>query len=172
MSLSKRQKTLSAVFLIGLIALVADRTILRPQGGPRAASADPLPASVGGAGSSSNLPAPEPTPPATITQRLNHLASGQDAGSEELRDPFSLPPSWSDTTAGKGGGITDASGGFARRHQFRAVVVRDGQSSALVDDSFLVPGQSLDGFMLVSVGSRSALFERDGQQVMLHLADQ
>jgi len=171
MSLSKRQKTWAAVFLIGLVALAADRTILRPQGGPRAASADPLPASVPGAGSSSNLPAPEPAPPATVAQRLNRLASGPQGGSEELRDPFSLPSSWSDTTPGKGRRTTDASGGFARRHQFRAVVVREGQASALVDDSFLVPGQTLDGFTLVAVGPRSALFEREGKQVILHLAD-
>ena len=46
MSLSKRQKTLSAVFLIGLVALVTDRTILRPQGGPQAVSADALPAAM------------------------------------------------------------------------------------------------------------------------------
>jgi hypothetical protein len=172
MSLSKRQKALSAVFLIGLVALVADRTILRPQGGPRAASADPLAASVGGAGPSGNLPAVEPAPPLTVAQRLNKLVSGREAGSEELRDPFSLPPSWSDTTAGNEERTTDPTGGFVRRHQLRAMVVRGGEASALVDDSFLVPGQSLDGFTLVSVGSRSALFERDGKQVVLRLADQ
>jgi len=170
MSLSKRQKTLSAVFLIGLVALVADRTILRPQGGPRAASADPLPASAGGAGSSGSLPGAQEKPPLTAAQRLDKLVSGKEAGSEDLRDPFSLPPTWSDTTAGNGERTTDPVGGFARRHQLRAVVVRGGESSALVDDSFLVPGQSLDGFTLVAVGSRSALFERDGKQVLLNLA--
>jgi hypothetical protein len=171
MSLTKRQKTLSAVFLIGLVGLVVDRTILRPQGGPRAASAEPLSAAMGSAGSSSSGPLPEPAPPATVAQRLSQLAGGQPAGSEELRDPFSLPLSWSDTLAGKEGRTTDAGGAFARRHQFRAVAVRDGQSGALVDDSFLTPGQSLDGYTLVSLGSRSALFERDGKQVMLQLAD-
>jgi hypothetical protein len=170
MSLSKRQKTLSAVFLIGLVALVADRTIFRPQGGPRAASADPRPVSVGSAGSSSNLSASQ-TPPVTVAQRLSKLAGGPEAGSEELRDPFSLPPFWSDTTAGNEGRIAEAGGGFARRHQFRAMAVRQGQSGALVDDSFLVPGQALDGFTLIWVGSRSALFERDGKQVKLHLVD-
>lgn len=172
MSLSKRQKTLSAVFLIGLVALAADRTVLRPSGGPRAASADPLPAPVRGAAPSGHLPGAQAMPPATVAQRLDKLASGKEAGSDGLRDPFSLPPSWSDTTAGKGEGSTDTTGGFVRRHQFRAVVVRNGESSALVDDSFLVPGQSLDGFTLVAVGPRSALFERDGQQVVLHLAGQ
>jgi hypothetical protein len=40
----------------------------------------------------------------------------------------------------------------------------------LVDDSTLTPGQSLDGFTLVAVGPRSALFEGDGKQVVLKLA--
>jgi hypothetical protein len=172
MSLSKRQKTLSAVFLIGLVALMADRTVLRPSGGPRAASADTLAASTPGAGPSGHLPAAEATPPATVAQRLNKLTAGKEAESNALRDPFALPPSWSDTIAGKGERTTDPTGEFVRRHQFRAVVVRNGESSALVDDSSLVPGQSLDGFTLVAVGPRSALFERDGQQVVLHLAGQ
>ncbi len=184
MSLSKRQKILSAVFLIGLVALVADRTVLRPAGGPRGLGGraptgetepvgpDPLPASGPGAGPSGRLPAAEATPPATVAQRLDKLTSGKEAGSEALRDPFSLPLSWSDTTVGKGERTPDATEAFVQRHQFRAMVVRNGESSALVDDSFLIPGQSLDGFTLVAVGPRSALFERDGKQVILNLAGQ
>ena len=171
MSLSKRQKILSTVFLIGLVALVADRTVLRPQGGPRVASADPRPVPAGSVPTSGPVPGTQGTPPATVAQRLDKLVSGQGAGSGEFRDPFSLPPSWSGTAAGKTEKAPDPTGEFVRRHQLRAVVVRDGASSALVDDTFLVPGQSLDGFTLVLVGSRCALFERDGKQVMLPLVD-
>ncbi len=172
MSLSKRQKTLFAVFLIGLIALVADRTVLRPQGGPSAASAESLPAPVPDTRPSGRLPADPTPPPATVAQRLARLNSGPPTTLEALRDPFSLPPSWSDSTAGREEKTLDATEVFARRHQFRAVVVRDGQSCALVDDSTLIPGQSLDGFTLIAVGPRSALFEGDGKQVVLHLAGQ
>jgi hypothetical protein len=170
MSLSRRQKILSAVFLIGLIALVADRTVLGPSDGPRAASADPLPPPLPTVAPSDRLPAAEPTPPVTAAQRLDRLTSGKEIGSGALRDPFSLPPSWSDTTAARREGTADATEVFVRRHQFRAVVVRNGQSSALVDDTSLIPGQSLDGFTLIAVGPRSALFERDGRQVVLSLA--
>ncbi len=170
MSLSKRQKTLLAVFLIGLIALVVDRTVLRPQGGPRAASADSLPASGPGIRPSGPQPAAQAAPPVTVAQRLDKLTSGREAGTEALRDPFSLPPSWSDTTAGKGERTPDAAEAFVRRHQFRAMMVRSGESCALVDDSTLIVGQSLDGFTLVAVGPRSALFDHDGKQVVLHLA--
>jgi hypothetical protein len=168
MSLSKRQKILLAVFLIGLVALVADRMVLRPAGGPPAASADSVP----DVGHSGLVPAAGTTPPATVAQRLEKLTSGQQAGSDPRRDPFSLPPSWSDTPAGKEERTPDATDVFVRRHHFRAMVVRDGQSCALVDESTLTPGQSLDGFTLLAVGPRSALFERDGRQVVLHLAGQ
>jgi len=171
MNLSKRQKALSAVFLIGLVALVADRTVLRPQGGPRAASADSRPGPATGARPVANPPAQQ-KPPATVAQRLDRLLAGKEVGSEELRDPFSLPPSWSDIAGAKPQTPVDPTGGFARRHQLKAVVVREGQSSALVDDSFLGAGQSLDGFTLVVIGPRSALFERDGLRVMLTVADQ
>ncbi|MCL5282146.1 MAG: hypothetical protein M1376_19835 [Planctomycetes bacterium] len=115
-------------------------------------------------------PAAEAMPPMTVAQRLDKLTSGKEAGSEMVRDPFSLPPTWSDTTAGKEEGTLDVTEVFVQRHQFRAMVVRDGQSCALVDDSTLIPGQSLDGFTLIAVGPRSALFEGDGKQVVLHLA--
>ncbi len=108
----------------------------------------------------------------TVAQRLDKLTSGKEAGTEMSRDPFSLPPSWSDTTAGREERTLDATEAFVRRHQFRAMVVRNSQSCALVDDSTLIPGQSLDGFTLVAVGARSALFEGDGKQVVLHLAGQ
>ena len=49
-------------------------------------------------------------------------------------------------------------------------MIQGGGSCALVDDSYLCPGQYLDGFMLVSVDSRSAVFERDGKQAVLDLA--
>jgi hypothetical protein len=107
-----------------------------------------------------------------VAQRLEKLSSGEQAGSETLRDPFSLPPSWSDTPAGSGEKTPDATEVFARNHQFRAMGVHNGQSCALVDDSTLTPGQSLDGFTLIAVGPRSALFECDGKQVVLHLAGQ
>ncbi len=112
------------------------------------------------------------TPAMTVAQRLDKLALGREADAQTQRDPFSLPPSWSDTPTGKGDKTPDAAEAFARRHQFRAMGVHNGQSCALVDDSTLTPGQSLDGFTLLAVGPRSALFEGDGKRVVLHLAGQ
>jgi hypothetical protein len=170
MSLSKRQKKLLAVFLVGIVALVADRAILRPQGGPRAASADFLASSPNSVPLSAGVPAaPDPPPPAGVAQRLDRLAPTAQTDSNALRDPFSLPDSWSDHAPAGGGKGRDAAGGFALRHRLQAVVMQGPESYALVDDNVLVRGQYLDGCRLVSIGDRSAVFERDGKRIVLEL---
>jgi hypothetical protein len=172
MNLTKRQKMLSAVFVLGLAGLVVDRTLLRPQGGPQAAAA----------GSSAETPGSTPAerPPraesaparAPLAERLNNLLPGRETGPNDVRDPFSLPDTWSETDAGDGARAPDAARGFSRRHQLKAVVMQDGEACAQVDDNPLVPGQWLDGFKLISVNQQSAVFERDGKRVVLDLVVQ
>jgi hypothetical protein len=168
MNLTRRQKALLVVFLVGLAGLVVDRTILLPQGGPSAARAesDPLkPAALG-----ARAPVAEPPPGrAPLAQRLDALLPDGRAGSGKVRDPFSLPASWSDDGDAGQEADPDDVGAFARRHQLRAVVIQGDGIGAQVDDTFVVPGQSFDGFRLVSVGLRCAVFERDGRQVALDL---
>jgi hypothetical protein len=170
MNLTKRQRMLSAMFLVGLVGLVADRTLLRPQGGPAAASAEVLPASPNAAASSAGAPSVEGTPaPTPVPERLNKLLSGQEIQVDELRDPFALPPSWSGTTAGAGKKAPDAITTFVRKHQLKAVFMQGQETCVQVDDNFLVPGQSVDGFKLVSVNQRIAVFEHEGKEVTLEL---
>ena len=177
MSLTKRQKMLLAVFLLGIAGLVADRTILRPQGGPQAVSADSGPPAPDVATGSPSLPAspnavaPPDRVPARpdLAERLNDLLAGKVLGPNELRDPFSLPATWSGSAPLNGERTPDAVRGFLRSHQLKAIVMQGGQSCAQVDDSFLVPGQHLDGFALVSLDHRCAVFERDGKRAVLEL---
>ncbi len=167
MSLSKRQKVLLGVFLVGLVGLVADRTILRPQGGPSAASAhSPTPSAAVPSGSATDDENSQTRVP--LAERLNRLGPDGGDDSVKLRDPFSLPVSWSDRAANKEK-IPDAAETFTRKHQLKAVVVQGEEVGVQIDDSFLVPGQGIDGFKLVSVGDRSAIFEREGKQVILEL---
>lgn len=170
MSLTKRQKTLSAVFLIGVVGLVADRAVLRPHGGPQAASADSLLVSPTAAPAPDRAPATGSVPArAPLAERLNNLLAGRETGPNDLRDPFCLPATWSEAAPENGLRAPDAVRGFVRRHQLKAVFLREGQSCAQIDDDYLVPGQDLDGFKLVSVDPRSAVLERDGKQVVLDL---
>lgn len=170
MNLSKRQKMLSAVFLIGVVGLVADRTILRPQGGPQAASAGSLSAAPGAAAAANPASAPAPAPArAPLAERLNNLLSGQKTEPNELRDPFCLPATWSDAVSVEGPRPADTVRRFLQKHQLNAVGEVQGKAQAQVDDRLLRPGQELDGFTLISVDYHSAVFERDGKQAVLDL---
>jgi len=170
MNLTKRQKMLSAVFLLGLVGLVADRTILRPQGGPSAASAQSVSETPSAVGPSDSVPAADSAAaPATVAERLNRLLSGPTASPDELRNPFSMPPSWSGTGATTAEKPPDTTDVFLRKHQLKAVVMQGQEACAQIDDSFLVPGQSVDGFKLLSVNERTAVFEREGKQAILEL---
>ena len=166
MRFTRRQKIMSAIFAVGLVGVAADRVLIRSQGGPAAAS-----------GGSSSLPAthlpaesaaPQETP---VTQCLNRLWSDKAVDFERVRNPFSLPSSWSNLNEKPARTPLDAGEVFARRHQLTAVVLDGPQSYVLIDDRLLRPGQEIDGFRLVAVENRSALFEGAGMRVRLELAD-
>jgi hypothetical protein len=170
MNMTKRQKTLLVIFFIGLAALTADRTFLRPQGGASAASADTLPPAQGSVLLSDNIPtlADQPARPG-VMERLHRMWSNQDITVEQMRDPFSLPASWSDKVTNDTVRLPNDAARFVRGHQLTAVVVDGRESYVLVNDQLLVPGQCIDGFTLVAVGDRSAVFEQDGIRAVLEL---
>ncbi len=171
MNITKRQKTLLVIFLIGLAALAVDRTFLRPQGGASAASADTLQPAQDSVLPSDNIPtlADRTAGPGAI-ERLNRMWSNPDITVEQMRDPFSLPASWSDKVSDDDIKLSNATARFISGHQLTAVVVDGRESYVLVNDHLLVPGQCIDGFTLVAVGDRSAVFEQDGTRAVLELA--
>lgn len=183
MNLTKRHKVFLAVFLVGLVALVADRTILRPEGGPRAASANPaetytvaqnLPFQASGEGLGfGNQPQGTPLAErlASLVTREEAVSTAQEAqnGITGLRNPFLLPPSWLSASGAVDAPVPDIVARFVRMHHLAGVVKNGRECRALVDDQFLVVGQVLNGFTLVAIGDRSAVFERDGLQAVLEL---
>ncbi len=171
MDFTGRQKKLVAIFLMGLVALVVDRTILRPQGGPSAASADALHPLAQSVPLTDNIPILEEERTRGMAERLNAIWPAAGTDFTQMRDPFSLPASWPDNMAGTGKEKLGAAA-FVRAHKLAAVVIDGRESYAVVDDRLLVPGQYVDGFMLVFVGDRSATFERDGRQITLELVDE
>lgn len=173
MTLTKRQKTLLATFFVGVAALVVDRTFLRPQGGAAAASADPLAASDKQGLLVANIPVLEAqSGPGGVAQRLDRLWSDKGGNPEFGRDPFSLPVPWYDNVEAGGGKAPDETALFVSGHQLTAVVIDPRGSYAVVNDHLLIPGQSLDGFKLVSVGNRSAVFEQGPRRAVLELVNQ
>lgn len=169
MTLTKRQKTLIGVFCVALVAVVAERVFVRPRGGPRAASADSPEEVVEAVPSADDQPGAESP---SVAQRLRDLAGGEEPNLAALRNPFSLPASWSPRTVQGSAAVPDAAARFVRTHQLTAVVMDGPRSGALIDNRFLVPGQVIDGFRLVSVADRSAVFEGQGRQVTLELHSQ
>lgn len=171
-SFTGRQKTFLAIFLIGLAALVVDRTVLRPQGAPGAASADSFHPSDDSLLPLDNIPVLEGQARQNVVERLDRMWSEEGADFERMRDPFSLPASWLDNAAADGQEMPDAAALFVRRHKLQAVVMDGRESYALVDDQFLVPGQFIGDFVLVSVGDRSVVFQGGGKQAVLELVSE
>lgn len=182
MNLTKRHKILMAIFGAGLAALVADRTILRPAGGPGAASADPAQTYA----ITQNLPfqaSGDALAPAnrshgmSLADRLASLAPQEETvaaqGTSEaptgIRNPFLLPPSWFGGSEGADAPLPDVVARFVGTHRLAGVVKSGGECRVLVNDRFLVVGQVLDGFTLVSIADHSAVFERDGMRAVLEL---
>ncbi|MBN1509952.1 MAG: hypothetical protein JW955_24115, partial [Sedimentisphaerales bacterium] len=168
MVLGKRQKALIVVFVLGLVALTADRVFLRPQGGAESVSgaeAGNSPLEVRDSAAAS--PGDEQRP--TVAQRLDRVWSDQEVNDVGMRDPFSLEGSWLARPEKDSPDVPSLLAAFARAHPLGAVIMDGRQSYALVNDRVLKLGDQIDGFTLVSVGPKSAVFDRQGEQVVLEL---
>lgn len=172
MDITGRQKKLLTILLMGLVSLVVDRTILRPGGGPNAASADALHPSDQSVPLTDNIPVLAEEQESSMAERLTAVWPAAGTDFTQMRDPFSLPASWSDNGDGRDREGLDATATFIGTHRLTAVVIDGRESYAVLDDRFFVPGQSVDGFVLLSVGDRSAVFERDGRRITLELVDE
>jgi hypothetical protein len=169
MASTKRQKVLVAVFVIGLTALIVDRVWLRPK----AASADSLAGSAAQASSAASHPSSQAAPNRpSVAQRLESLWPDREPNFSDVRDPFCLPRSWSGVQKDGSAATGDPATAFAATHRLSAVLVEGRVSYALVGDRFLTPGQEIDGFKLVSVGDRFAVFEGQGSRVVLKLMNE
>jgi len=170
MALARRQQAFVAVFLLGLVGLVVDRVFLRPQGGPGTAAADS--SDTYAVPFSPVKDAPSPSAEAqgpSVAERLDRVWPDREPNAVEARNPFSLTPLWLRSVGTGPAAGPDAAEVFAQAHPLVAVVMDGRQSYALVNDRVLTLGEQIDGFTLVSVGSKSAVFERRGERIVLEL---
>jgi len=171
MSLDKRQKKLVIAFVVGMAALFIDRAFLRPQGGAKSASAD-YGSSDERVSSTDNLPIlASESPRPQIAVRLESVWSGDNSDFARLRNPFSTPASWLGVKVSSPKRTDKSLDAFAKRHQLTAVAGSGPTSYVLMGDEFLVVGQEIDGYRLVSIGQRSVVFERQGREVTLELGE-
>jgi hypothetical protein len=169
MKLTKERKIYVGLFVLAAGAFLGDQLF----SGPNAASADVEPAAVATARPASSPASASVSPRAAMTvqlaERLRTLDHDQALSATALSDPFKLSKSWD--------GLSDAPAdgqawSFSRRHRLTAVMVSGARGgSAIIDGQLVAVGQSLEGFKLVEVSTRSATFEHDKQIARLTLTD-
>lgn len=179
MRLSKSQKVYVCVFGLGAVALLADRVFFGAAAvAPEAAGAGhqvapplregtrelPLP-----------LQADAPGPLVqedTLADRVRAVAEASKLHLVDVRDAFSPSEALIGQLqkAGPRGSQQSKSEAFEQRHRLTAVMAGNAGGYAIVDGACVLIGQELEGFKLVSVGERSAVFQsKDAARVELKL---
>ncbi len=183
MKLSRQRKISLAILALAVSALVADRAFL--GGG----STGPEQASGASPARVKARPARPPAPPATapppavmnalapaagqsLADRLRDYSQQRGIEPSGVRDAFVAAESWRPKPQVVEPATRPAAQapGFLQKHELMAVITGP-KGSAIVDGKCLHVGQELDGYRLVSVGHRRAVFECDGEQVELRLKE-
>lgn len=159
---------------VAAAALVLDRTVLSPGGGsaatpdaaPKAqpSGAAPLQIVVGS-------PATREQPPTSgkLSSRLNIALDSPKWTADQVVGSLRSTPQWVNGQQADSG-AQSAQTGF-NAHVLKAVMNGKSESSriALIDGKPMKVGDTLDGYTLVSVGARSAVFELGSSRIVLNL---
>jgi len=178
MTLTKSQKVYVAILVIGVVALVIDRTLLQPEQAA-AGAASVLQYAISPSTRVSDDPgSPRSEGPAprqvAIARRLEQIAEQRGLDPTGVVDAFRPSPMWralGETPAGPAAQVESLADRFRKAHMLTAVMGSGDQGWAIVDGRTLFIGRVLDGFTLVSVGSRSAVLESGDARVVLTLSD-
>lgn len=167
MKLTKERKIYGGLFLVALCALIGDQVFSGPS---RAAAAD---SEVVASAPVHTAPAATPVAHSAITnqlaQRLRTLDHDQALSASALSDPFKVSKIWDGAADGP---TVNRIWAFNQRHHLTAVMVSGARGgSAIIDGELVRLGQSLEGFKLIEVSTRSATFECNKQLARLTLTD-
>ena len=173
MSFTRKQKTYGAVLLLGLAAVGIDRVFILPG----RASAD-RPPSERYAVTRTAPPAPGPAAAAaspaqrsTIADLLDEIAAARGLDLTAVPDAFAPPAAWRGEEGTPPPALPDAAERFRRAHTLNAVMASGENGYVIIDGRTLFIGQELDGFVLISVGVRSAVLTSGRVRVVLTLPD-
>jgi hypothetical protein len=101
---------------------------------------------------------------------LTLTARAEGLDTQQVRDAFRPPAAWVGTTVvATPDELANAAKDFALRKLMAVSRKQNGDGFALVGDKTVAVGASLDGFRLVAVKDRSAIFRRGAQRVELRL---
>jgi hypothetical protein len=165
MKLTKSQKVFSAILGVALCALILDRAF--DNSPPRARAAE-MSDNLAATGSGSIQGAVTDNAPFgdDLGVRLRQVQSGL-SGFPKVRDAFNPSPAW--IVSAEDSGPTQRAITFQNSHRLRAIIESTGPAQAIVDDSLITVGQSLDGFRLVSITRSQATFSDHEVSVTLNL---
>jgi hypothetical protein len=178
MQLTKQQKIVGAVLMLAVAAFVVDRWVIGHDDDPAVASA-PTPRAAGQRRPVARQPKPVAAAPeaslgnlAGLAARLGSIARNESLNVDAARDAFRPPASW--VGAGRVASPDEmvvAAREFQNRRLTAVIMRTSGRGVAIIDQRMVGVGQSLDGFVLVAVKERSAVFRRGTQRVELRLTD-
>jgi len=184
MTLSRSRLIVFAVLAIAVTALLVDRLVLAPSAtAPRQAGAAPTAGAhqaAGGADPVTNIAATADADPRfQLAQHLEEVAGRFELDAGALRDGFVPAPSWMtdlvepppppEPEQEAAPPEVSPTVQFAERHTLTSVILISGGGSAVIDGKVVPLGQVIDGFQLVRLTRRSAVFASDGQEVQLSL---
>lgn len=175
MKLTTRHKLGAVVCILGGLAVGIDRLFILPQeaAAERPPGEQSAPVVTTGTANTPEIPAGSiSTARAAIADRLEQLAQRRGFDLERVPDAFSPPTAWLVDVDPDGPRTTRMTAAeFEATHPLAGVMAVGDGGYAIIEGRMLFIGQELDGFTLIKVGQRSALFESDGVRVQLVLPE-
>ena len=167
MKLTKGQKISAGVLAVCLTALGIDRAFLGPQTSKASDNVEELieasasTAETAGEETESIEDVDLIIPESVAASNLRVIRTAMLLDPENVKDAFRQPDSWMLTapeeTKSQPQRMTAQQ--FKRQYILEATMVADEESYAIVDGQLLRIGEKIDGWILVSVADRSAVFE-------------
>ncbi len=166
-----KQKIYGGIVAAGLAALITDQ-LTRP--GPQASDASEIRAAVALTAAKPVHSVQTEKPAKSITELLRDAS--QEAAwtsAADRRDPFRPTLAWgASAMANEAPPAVPPAAKFAAAHHLTSTVTAGSNRHVMVDGRILNQGQTFDGFTLVAIEARAAVFEANGQAVTLRLVDQ
>lgn len=164
---SRERKILGAILALGLVALAADRLLLG-GGAPPSAMAAATPGAPEVA-PPEVLRAPEPTRFPEVRQHLARIAATHAIDYRAVPAAFTPGPAFAVAEKPLVPASSSRGDEFVHTHRLQGVLVSPGGPTAIVDDTALRLGETLDGARLIAVHQRTAIFDVDSELVTLQL---
>jgi hypothetical protein len=172
-----QRKVAFGVLGLALTALVVDRAVLGPEGAsaatPAVASAPAAVAAAPAAGARRTVIVGSASPrssSALLDSRLKVATGAAKWSSEEVVASMRTSPSWAVDGPSAQGAEAES---FRQKHELKAIMspkgAGDAKRIALIGGRPYSAGEQIDGYTLVSVGTRSAVFESGATRVVLTL---